>query len=311
MRKGRGLDERDILLLEGLLRYKYLDRVQIMRLLELPHKTQYSRLATKLKSYEYIETIEMPVWRNRMRTGKRPEHTEYGNVHYITTRGAQLMEREGGILLDELGYKKVKPFSSAAHYPHRHKLTNFRISLDKELEAHKIPLGADKWLYCDTDHEKVGGKSRSKTKISTEDNEGHIIPDIAFCMQTPKLKKEALFFVEVDTAKETIRGRVNSPANTIMKKYKVYNEVWRSRVFVQRFDTTATAFRVLTVTEDLQHIRSIQEKTHTAADYNEMFLLTTHELINTKGVLFSDIWYTLDPKDKKPKALFDVKKWTE
>ncbi len=293
--------------MEYLMLYKFLNRVQIMRLLDLKHINQHNVVVGDLYKFKYIEKIYMPRVHHTVK--RKPEWIGVGNVIYMTPLGAKFMEREQGVNLEAIGWKKIKPFSSANHYPHRMKMTDFEISLDDDFIKYGLPFDLKKWYVTDLENEKIDGQFIRKTKMSTDDKESHIIPDMAFCIQTPHTQKEALFFAEVDTAKETIKGSRLVESNTIEKKYKVYNQIWRERVFKDRFNTTAEAFRVLTITKDLEHLQSIREKTSMAVDYPEMFLLTTHEYIKSHGVMFAPIWYNLDPNQPDPKPIFDYEKF--
>lgn len=283
------LQEREVTILSYLLRYKYMNSPQIKRLFFL-HQTNANmhRILAKLHALGLIERIRFP---------KTP-NTNLGSLLYLSPKGAKCLAAEWGVSKKELGFQRItKPIQSLNHFYHRMRMVDFWIKLDEELEASHIKL-----KYLAADFHKVPKVDHfiSKTTISTSDGAHRLIPDLSFILKNPEKGTEVVFFVEIDTGKETIMGRFKaSKPGSLLYKYQHYERIMVDGGWKKSVDTTARAFQILTITEKQNHIQNIISRCKLKVRYPQLFLLSTHTKIQEKGVLFESIWDIMNDGEKK------------
>lgn len=283
------LNEREIKILSLLLRYRYMNSGQIKRLF-FAHQTDANmhRVLTKLKQLDFIERIKFPPT-NRFRLG---------SLLYLMPRGAKCLANEWGVRVEDLGFRRItKPIQSINHFYHRKRMIDFWIQLDQELEDSPIEL---KYLVADFHKEPLGDAFIAKTAIETKDKTYTLIPDLCFILKSQVNNKERVFFVEVDTGKETIQGRFYaSKAGSLLHKYLSYEKIMRDGGWRNGLDTQENAFIVLTVTETQTHLRNIIDKCRDKVKYPQLFWLTTHDDLLAQGLVFDPIWNSMEGGGKR------------
>lgn len=277
------LQERDVTILAYLFRYKYMNTHQIKRLFfNGQTDANMHRVLTKLVQLKLVMRIRFPKTNTR----------HFGSLLYLEPRGARCLATEWNTTIEELGFKRiVRPLQSVNHFYHRMRLVDFWIQLDREIEQSHIELTA---LTTETQKVQEAGRYISQTALFTQDGEHTLIPDICFVLTNPEKGAEVVFFVEIDSGKETIAGRFKaSKPGSLLHKYQTYERILVDGGWKNRIETKAKAFLVLTVTENAQHIASIQQKCAEKVNYPQLFLLSTHQGVQEQGLLFEQIWKPL------------------
>lgn len=290
------LNDRDDAVLHFILRYKYVDKAQLKKHLFPMYggtsEPVYYKVMNKLEQAGYIQKRSFP--RGAMSRAITV-------LFYLTDKGAKYLARSlpDGEATVEKYYKRITTaMSSINHYYHRMRMTDFRIALDKDMAENQVLH--EKFLLTDTERIQRGGKRTPITAITTADGQVTTIPDITFCLRSNSTGGEQLFFVEIDTAKETIMGRKNPlSVGSIAEKYDNYLRILEDGNFTEYLDTTVRAFRVLTVTETQRHIEGIQTKLQYMTKYPELFLLATHEDIQKYGLMGGQVWRILESDSPK------------
>ncbi len=292
------LNDRHDFILCAIMRYKYLDKEQIIKDV-LPYcggggvtAPIYHKVMKVLVDGGLVRKIQFP------KNGAKGLSV----LFYITDKGAKHIARtykDGDEMVQEYYQKVTTPLGSHYGYYHRKRMTDFRISLDKSTATHEQL--EQKFLLTDAKkvHRGKGKEYQPETKIYSSDNSISITPDITVCLRSKRTNGEALFFAEIDAATEPIQRRRSPLMSSISGKYERYIQLFEDGNFTQYLDTTARAFRVLTVTETQSRIEGIREKLHHLTNDTEIFLLATHEDIQEHGILEGNIWQTLDPKSRK------------
>ncbi|MGH1337255.1 MAG: replication-relaxation family protein [Aureispira sp.] len=283
------LQEREINILAYLFRYKYMNTHQIKRLFfEGQTDANMHRILTKLVQLKLIERIRFPKTKN----------IHFGSLLYLEPRGALCLANEWGMTKKALGFKRIiRPLQSVNHFYHRMRLVDFWIQLDNEIEQSHIEL---KYITTEAHKRQEDGQYVSQTMLSTKDGEHTLIPDICFVLENPQKGTEVVFFVEIDSGKETIAGRFKaSKPGSLLHKYQTYERILIDGGWKNRLETTAKAFLVLTVTETERHIQSIHHKCAPKINYPQLFLLSTHQHIADLGLLFEVIWQEMKGESKR------------
>lgn len=278
--------EREVNILAYLLRYKYMNSHQIKRLFFVGQtNANMHRILRKLQDVGFIERIRYPSTPN----------TNLGSLLYLTQKGANFLAAEWRVQRDELGYKRItKPLQSINHVYHRIRLVDFWIRLDEEIDKSHIDL-----KYFATEYHKVqrGDLFFAKTTIMTKDKKHKLIPDICFILQNTIKNTEVVFFVEIDTGKETIMGRFHtSRPGSLLHKYQTYERILVDGGWKEGLNTQAKAFLVLTITEKVNHVQTIRNRCKSKLKYPRLFFLATHDMIEQNGVLFALPWEKMDGK---------------
>lgn len=290
------LRERDMNILEFLLRYRYLDTEQIKRnFFATTSKENMYKVLLRLEKLGLIEKRSFP----------KTTNLKLGYLVHLREKGAKALAYEWKRELDEMGYKRIKnPITSINRYYHRKKMTDFWIRLDEELE--KFPQIELKYLATDTEYTQRKGKRVPKSRLETKDGKVSIVPDIVFTLRNPKKKAEMVFCVEIDTGKETIGGRfLRVKPNSLYDKYERYEAILQDEGWKDTIYTNAKAFRVLTVTEKIGHIKEMQKQSKQFIKWKDYFLNSTYEIIESEehGIFGSKSWLSLSP-NSEAKGLF-------
>ena len=277
------LQERDIKILSYLFRYKYMSTHQVKRLFfHGQTDANMHRVLTKLVSLGLITRIRFP----------KTQNIHFGSLLYLEPKGARCLATEWHMTEEELGFKRIiRPLQSVNHFYHRMRLVDFWIQLDDEIEQSHINL-----TYVTTEAHKIreGDQSISQTTIRTQNGTHKLIPDMCFILTNTRKNAEVVFFVEIDSGKETIAGRFKaSKPGSLLHKYQTYERIMVDGGWKASLDTKAKAFMVLTVTETQRHIGSIRSKCGPKLQYLQLFLLSTHETLFESGLLFKDVWQAM------------------
>ncbi len=280
------IQEREINILSYLLRYKYMNSYQIKRIFFAGQtNANMHRILKKLQEIGFLERIRYPSTPN----------TNLGSLLYLTQKGANFLAAEWRVQRDELGYKRItKPLQSINHVYHRIRLVDFWIRLDEEINKSDIEL---KYIATEYHKEPKGDLFFARTTIMTKDKTHKLIPDICFILKNEVKGTEVVFFVEIDTGKETIMGRFHaSRPGSLLHKYQTYERILVDGGWKDGLDTKAQAFLVLTITEKANHVQTIRNRCKPKLQYPHLFLLSTHEMIEDNGILFALPWDRMDGK---------------
>lgn len=278
--------EREINILAYLLRYKYMNSHQMKRLFFAGQtNANMHRILKKLHEVGFLERIRYPSTPN----------TNLGSLLYLTQKGANFLAAEWRVQRDELGYKRItKPLQSINHFYHRIRLVDFWIRLDEEIDKSDIEL---KYLVAEYHKAQKGELFFAKTIITTKDKKHKLIPDLCFILKNEEKGTEVVFFVEIDTGKETIMGRFHaSRPGSLLHKYQTYERILVDSGWKDGLETKAKAFMVLTITEKENHVETIRKRCKPKLQYPHLFLLSTHEMIEQNGILFNLPWKRMDGK---------------
>ena len=79
------------------------------------------------------------------------------------------------------------------------------------------------------------------------------------------------------------------PVGSLLHKYQNYEWLLLKDTWKERLNTQATAFQILTVTEDQRHLGSILKRCSVHLKYPQLFLGTTHDLVEGNNILSSAI----------------------
>jgi hypothetical protein len=283
------LQDRDIEILASVCRYKYLSTDHIYRLF-FTGKTKPAmyHVLKRLTGFNFIKQERFPKTKN----------LSLGNLIYLTDKGAKALAREWGVSIEETGFKKVVyPIQSINHYYHKKREIDFYISLDLDLE--KLPLDLID-IATDGEREIREGKQVVKTHIHDKNNSISLIPDLYFILRSQKYtSKERVFFVEIDTGKETIGGRFKKISqNSLLAKCIRYEEILEDEYWKNIISTKADLFEILIVTEKQSHIEGILKQFKGYINYPHLFNLTTFDSIENQGVLNNSNWISLDRETK-------------
>lgn len=279
------LQEREIHILAHLLRYRYMNTIQIKRLF-FAHQTtaNMNRVLRLLADADLI-----------MRTDKR---SKLGSLLYLAPKGAKCLAREWGVDEKEIGFHRItKPIQSLNHFYHRMRMIDFWIRLDIDLQESDLCL-----KHVAADFQKRPNKNvfEPRTSISSTDGRHKLVPDLCFVLENQTKRTERVFFVEVDTGKETIQGRYYaSRPGSLLHKYQTYEQIMRDGGWKTELDTAANAFLILTVTESEQHVQNIIRKCQGKVAYPQLFLFTTHEQVVNQGGVFGEIWERMEKTSNK------------
>jgi len=286
------LQNRDIEILACILRYKYVFSTHIKEIF-FKGKTDsaMSQVLSRLHKLKFISKDHIP----------RTSNIKLGSLLYLTDRGANFLSQEWELPLEAIGYKKVfYPIQSINHCYHKKREIDFWMALDKELEHSHLIL---KEIATDGEREIRNGKQVVKTNIQTQSG-ATLVPDLYFILQNQRTSGERLYFVEIDTGKETIGGKFRAPSqNSLIYKYQAYEKILKSGNWKKSIETTATAFQVLTVTEKQLHIESIIKQAQSFVKWKQLFLLTTFSRVESAGVINNNNWLPLE-QNSRPKNLF-------
>ena len=288
------LQERDIEVLACVCRYKYVSTNHIYSLFfKGKTKPAMYHVLKRLAGFNYIRQEHFP------RTNK----LHLGNLVYLTDKGANALAKEWETTVDQINYRKVVyPIQSINHYYHKKREIDFWIALDFGLEH--LPLSLIE-IATDGERELRDGKQVVKTHIQTSDGETTLVPDLYFILQSQKKPfNERMYFVEIDTGKETIGGRFKTVSkNSLLYKCQQYEKILEDEHWKKIIKTKADLFEVLIITEKESHIKGIQKQFEGHISCTHLFNLTTFESIETKGIFFNNNWIPLQLGSIKKKLL--------
>jgi len=229
-----------------LARYKYLCLEQIHTHLFIGKSRRNTEIALqRIEQKGFIKRAKLP----------RTQNLNFGVLCYLTKEGLELVREEQQ--LDNRRYIKypvTKPMTSVNAYYHRYQLVNFWIKLDSDIRA--IPNIELKTVLTESGMKEVGKKKMIETKLTTK--KASIIPDMIFVLRNIQTRKEAVFMVEIDTGKEAIGGQFNTiPRGSLLYKYQIYEKFLQSPDWQKQLNTTAKTFQVLTITEQQNHLETL------------------------------------------------------
>ena len=288
------LQARDLNILAALLRYKYLASGQLddlfFRTGSTAVKQRRSRIMRRLQAADLVKQQFFP----------RTTHLKGESLYYLTDSGARTLAAEWGVSLDHLGYKRiVYPLQSLNYFYHKRREIDFWIRLDADVARSACRL---KTVVTDGERITRDGDLVVKTHINTRDDQVHLVPDLYFILVDPD-GRECLYFVEIDTGKETIGGRFQTiPGHSLLAKYQRYETIMADRYWKELLPVgnCRDAFEVLTVTERVSHIQGIYRQAGDAVHWKHLFLLSTHTMIQTHGILPKATWVSLATGQRRP-----------
>ncbi len=218
----------------------------------------------------------------------RSQNLNFGFLCYLTKEAHELVMAEER--LDNTSYSKyevVKPISSINHYYHRKRLVDFFIKLD--LNIRQLPNLHLKTVLTEAGQRPMKGKRVTETKLVT--GKLSIVPDMIFVLQNTQTGKQAAFMVEIDSGKEAIGGLFDTtPKGSLMYKYLIYEKFLEVSDWQEQIGTSAKTFQVLTVTEEIGHLKTILSRVPDKLKYPQNFLGTTHELVSQNNIYIDGIW---------------------
>lgn len=271
-----------------LARYKYLCTDQIHQYLFAGTTRRNCEIALhRMDKKGLIKRAKLP----------RSHHLNFGFLCYLTKEGHELVKAEER--LDNVRYAKypvIKPITSINHYYHRKRLIDFFIKLD--LDIKKLPQLWLKKVLTEAGQKEEKGKRLTETKLVS--GRLSIVPDLIFVLQNQETGKEAAFMVEIDTGKEAIGGKFEtSPKGSLMHKFLIYEQFLEVQDWQGQIGTTAKTFQVLTITEEVGHLKTLMKRSMTRLKYSQNFMGTTHEFVEKGSVYNAPFWLTLQGDVKK------------
>lgn len=285
------LTSRDIEILNCLLRYRYVSTIQL--------HDWFFRGRTRSASCQVLKRLERRGTIVQLTLPKFQNGRNVGYVVYLTPKGAEALAREHRTDVERLGFRRItSPIASLNHWYHRSRMIDFWRRLDLDLTQYdNIILSA---IYTEAEMHEVNGKKQRQTFLSTRDGTVDITPDLIFILTNPEKGVEQAYFVEIDSATETIGGFNGTvPVNSLLGKYQRYAQLILDGHWRTILRTTSKSFRVLTVTEDKNRIRTIQDRSNVLTTYSKLFLFSTHDTIISKGVTTSPAWWSLNNNGKQ------------
>lgn len=218
----------------------------------------------------------------------RSQNLNFGYLCYLTKEGHELIMAEERA--DNQSYSKypvIKPISSINHYYHRKRLVDFFIKLD--LDIQRIPNLRLKTVLTEAGQKPVKGKRVTETKLVT--GKHSIIPDMIIVLRNDQTGKEAVFMVEIDTGKEAIGGQFQTiPKGSLLYKYVVYEKFLESQDWAVQIGTSAKTFQVLTITEEVGHLKTLMKRVSAKLKYPQNFLGSTHKIVSEEDLYVNPIW---------------------
>lgn len=265
-------------ILKWLARYKYLNINQIHHhFFRGKTKRNTEICLQRLEQQEYIHRISFP----------RSPNFNFGMICYLSKQGYAYLEAEAHFERQSFYTQPVKkPISSPNHYYHKMRCTDFFIALDLSLiQFSQLHL---KKVLVESRQVNIEGKGVVETNFMEGDN--GVIADMAFVVANEN-GKEAVWMVEIDTAKEVIGGSMERvPTGSLLHKYQQYEYLLQRDIWKNRLETDTQAFQVLTVTETDQHLNSIMKKCGQNLKFPQIFLGSTHEKMTDINVLSGKVW---------------------
>ena len=201
-------------------------------------------------------------------------------LYFITNKGFELLEKHDheSTIINE--YRKhPEPFIDS-YYNHRLKLLDLWVFLHLEIKdqcKHTLNLFLPEW-------EKYEGKQIVLRFSSIRIEDYSIRPDATFILENIETKKEALFFVEIDTGSESLHSRVYPCITSRLERYQnAFKQLAFSRVHsdFERF----SGARLLFITSSQVRIENILNKINIDSALNDGFLFSTHDLISKYGLI--------------------------
>lgn len=290
------LTERDINLLTSIYKYRDLSTSQVQRLY-FPSMQTANRRIRLLVQAEYILSFQVPGVSERLVT--------------LADKGAEAVAENLLIPLPELGLssgrKKPKDYYFLKHFLAQ---SDFRIALtqacDKRTDVELLGFIPE---HLASKSSAGGGLQRYIRAVTSDIDRprGKIAhtPDGVFALK--KNNKAALFFLEIDRGTEVL----SHPERGFLKTIRFYlnylvNDGYHRYQRDFQIEEPFKAFRVLIVTTSpkrLENIRKVGGHFRFEPNHAKRFLwLTTEEAISKERV-FSPLWSSLDPEDKKPYSL--------
>ena len=264
-----------------LARYKYLSTDQIHE--HLFHGTTKRNCEIALQRMEQKGLIR----RSKL---PRSQNLNFGFLCYLSKEGHELIQAEERS--DNVRYAKyavVKPITSINHYYHRKRLIDFFIKLDVDIR--KLPQLRLKRVLTEAGQKELKGKRLTETKLVS--GKFSIIPDLVFVLENQDTGKEAAFMVEIDTGKEAIGGRFDTiPKGSLLHKFSIYERFLELKDWQVQIGTNAQTFQVLTITEEVGHLKTLMKRVSDRLKYPEHFLGSVHDFVCENGVYDSPIWLT-------------------
>ncbi len=280
---------KQIEVLNWLNRYKYLCVSQFHENLFCGTTRRNAEIALqKLAQKGLIKRLRLP----------RYGEDNFGMICHLTQKGLSYLESENLTQQSNKNQPIKRPIRSANHYRHRKKLVDFLIRLDLSIAL--IPNLKLKCLLTEFRVRESGKERMIETTLQNE--QSRIVPDAIFVIQNKQSFKEVTFCVEIDTTTEIIGGdKELIPVDSILAKFQTYEQFLVSGHWRTEVKTTATAFQVLFVTENHQHLRTVFERMAGTLEHPQFFLGSTHDALVAKNILTCPCWLKI--REGKPQSL--------
>ena len=265
-------------ILKWLARYKYLNINQIHH--------HFFRGKTKRNTEIALQRLEQQGYIHRISFPRSPNFN-FGMICYLSKQGYAYLEAEAHFERQSFYTQPVKkPISSPNHYYHKMRCTDFFIALDLSLiQFSQLHLTK---VLVESRQMNIEGKGVVETNFM--EGENGVIADMAFVIANEN-GTEAVWMVEIDTAKEVIGGKMERvPVGSLLHKFQQYEYLLQRDIWKNRLETDAQAFQVLVVTETEQHLASIVKQTGEKLKFPRIFFGSTHEQMTDTNVMAGEVW---------------------
>jgi Replication-relaxation len=281
------LQNRDVLLLLDLYKYRYLSFSQLTKLHFSSTKTAYRRLHG-LTTLNYLKAFHAP---------NIPER-----IFYLDKEGAEIVAGQLHVAVEELKwYRYIKAPKDYNFLRHFLAINDFRILITQAcLDSPITLLGFIPEYFGE---KTVQGNVRKYIRdrvcdISNQTLQYSYTPDAVFALG--KGENAALFFLEIDLGGEI----VSDPEKGLLKSIVFYLNYWVSGKY-QRYQSDFGGrqfknFRTLIATTSHERLRNIREAvtklSFTPPNAKRFLWGTTHGQL-TQQTLFEPVWNSLDAGD--------------
>ena len=267
------LTRRDMTILQLVGLCRFVTRLQVQRYLfpieksdkQHSQKNVVTRRLMLLYHNGYVDRLHPPIAAG---CGSSPI------VYCLERKGASLVEREFGMELPDILFRKGQRERGLLFLQHTLAVNDFRIAIILASRQHGFKIL--RWLD-ERSLRKHGAKQGLQEIASAMGKRGGILPDAYFTLDL--VGKKASFFLEID--------RGHTEGRRIRRKAEIYWRYYDSRLYEQQFG--AKSLRVLTVTTSDRRLGNMKAWAEEAKG-GTVFWLTTEQLVEPKGVLTKPIW---------------------
>ncbi len=280
--KNYGLTERDIEVILGVARYRYLKSSQVEHLY-FPSKRVANRRLLILSEHKYLKRFNV-----RELLGRRIKEYAY----CLDKKGIELVSIKKSFNIDKGNISVKQKPEKAIFLTHLLDLNDFRICL--ELVCNDVNIELAKFT-ADYDVERINGVIKRETQESTADPYDtektiNFAPDATFILENAS-GKQALFFLEIDEGTEKI---MSEKYRDFTDKLVAYAGYYKNKGF-KRHGKHFTGFRVLVVTKNETRVTAYR-RASSKIGIKKLVWFSTFEKIN-KDTIFQKIWKVADSND--------------